>query len=263
MNLPRVLTIAGSDSSGAAGAQADLKTFTARGVFGMSALTLVTAQNSTGIQALEVLPPALIAAQIDSILSDSGVDALKTGMLLKPEIIRLVAQKIDQYGIRSVVVDPVMVTGDGRRLLDAEGDRAYIEALFPKALIITPNLDEAQLLTGHRVRTISEMYIAAELLHNMGARYVLLKGGHAEDEDVIDLLYDGKSFEEFRGKRLPQWNARGTGCTFASTIAAELAKGSPMNEAVTAAKDYVTRALAAAEGLNVGAGRGAVWHGVG
>lgn len=260
--IPKVLTIAGSDSSGAAGAQADLKTYEARGVYGLSALTLVTAQDSTGIQAIHPLPLEFVAAQIDSVLLDIGADAVKTGLLLRAEVIRMVAEKVAHYQIQNLVVDPVMVAGDGRRLLTEEADQAYIQELFPRALIITPNLDEAQLLTGQRVQNTSEMYIAAELLFQMGPRYVLIKGGHIKQGDeVIDLLYDGKTFEEFRGERLTTQNARGTGCTFASCIAAEIAKGRSVTEACATAKTYITGAIRAAADWKMGKGRGTVYHG--
>lgn len=259
----RVLAIAGSDSSGAAGVQADLKTYAARGVYGLSALTVVTAQNSLGVQALHVLPLELIGQQIDSVLTDIGADAVKTGMLLKPDVIRLVAEKMQRYEVQTLVVDPVMVAGDGRRLVDAEADRAYIEGLFPHALIVTPNLDEAVLLSGHQISTPGDMYIAAEIIKAMGPRWVLIKGGHAATGDeIVDLLYDGTEFYEFRAPRLAVWNARGTGCTFASTIAAEVAKGADMQTAVGIAKDYVTAALKAVSGWKIGSGRGTMWHSV-
>jgi hydroxymethylpyrimidine/phosphomethylpyrimidine kinase len=260
--IPKVLTIAGSDSSGAAGVQADLKTYEARGVYGLSALTLVTAQDSTGIQALHTLPPEFVAAQIESVLQDMGANAVKTGLLLRADVIRMVAQKMNDYQVQNLIVDPVMVAGDGRRLLNEEADHAYIHDLFPRALIITPNLDEAQLLTGKRVQNMSEMMIAAEMLRQMGPRYVLIKGGHIrQGDEVIDLLYDGDKFEEFRGERLPTWNARGTGCTFASCIAAEVAKGRSVVEACATAKTYVAGALRAAADWKMGRGRGTVYHG--
>ncbi len=261
---PCVLTIAGSDSSGAAGAQADLKTFEARGVYGLSALTLVTAQNSLGIASLLMLPSDLIAAQIDIVLSDIGADAIKTGMLFKADVIRLVAEKATQYAIPNLIVDPVMVAGDGRRLIDADAERAYKESLFPRALIVTPNLDEARILTGRALTTKGDMYVAAQMIGDMGSRYVLVKGGHlADDGDVLDLLYDGKDFQEFRAPRVKTKNARGTGCTFASAIAAEVAKGRDVPTAVESAKRYVTEALAAAAGWGMGAGRGTLFHAVG
>jgi hydroxymethylpyrimidine/phosphomethylpyrimidine kinase len=260
--IPKVLTIAGSDSSGAAGAQADLKTYEARSVYGLSALTLVTAQDSTGIQVLHPLPLEFIAAQIDAVLADVGAEVVKTGLLLRAEVIQLVAQKIAHYQVKNLVVDPVMVAGDGRRLLNEAADQAYITELFPRALIITPNIDEAQLLTGRRVQNMTEMYIAAEVLHQMGPRYVLIKGGHLQQgNEVIDLLYDGKDFTELHSERLPTWNARGTGCTFASCIAAEVAKGQNVVEACGIAKRYVAGALRAASGWSMGKGRGTVYHG--
>lgn len=260
--IPKVLAIAGSDSSGAAGVQSDLKTCEARGVYGLSALTLVTAQDSNGIQAIHQLPVEFIAAQIDSVMADIGADAVKTGLLLRAEVIHMVAEKAAHYQIQNLVVDPVMVAGDGRRLINEEADQAYIQELFPRALIITPNLDEAQLLTGHRVQSMTEMYIAAELLRQMGPKYVLLKGGHSkEGNEVVDLLYDGTRFEEFRSERLPTWNARGTGCAFASCIAAEVAKGHSVPEACATAKTYVLGALRAASDWKLGHGRGSIFHG--
>ncbi len=262
-NPAKVLTIAGSDSSGAQGAQADLKTFEARNVYGMSALTLVTAQNSLGIQSLHMLPLEMIAQQIDSVFTDMGADAVKTGLLLNADVIRLVADKMAQYHVTALVVDPVMVAGDGRRMVDAAAETAYVEALFPKALIITPNLDEAGLLTHRTLSVPGDMYVAAHTLFEMGPRYVLIKGGHAApSSEVIDLLYDGTNFYEFRAARIETRNARGTGCTFASAIAAEIAKGREVPAAVELAKHYVTRALKAAESWHVGTGRGTVDHGV-
>ncbi len=262
MKIPRVLTIAGSDSSGAAGAQADLKTFAAHDVYGLSALTLVTAQNSIGIQALHALPLELIAAQIDSVMTDIGADAVKTGMLLRAETIRLVAEKAAAYAIEKLVVDPVMVAGDGRRLLDNAADRAYIEALFPRALIVTPNLDEARLLTGRPMNSPGDYQAAAQVLRAMGPRFVLIKGGHSPNgAEVVDLLYDGTEFREYRAPRIATWNARGTGCTFASAIAANVARGQSVPDAVEAAKRYVTATLQAAAGWKLGGGRATVLHG--
>jgi hydroxymethylpyrimidine kinase/phosphomethylpyrimidine kinase len=265
---PRVLTIAGSDSSGAAGAQADLKTFEARGVYGTSALTLVTAQDSRAITDIRIFEPAFIAAQIDAVLADLGADAIKTGMLLKAPIITLVAAKAAQYGISALVVDPVLVAGDGRRLVDADGENAYKTALFPQAQVITPNTLEAAILTGRPIATLDDMRAAAALLHAMGPRFVLIKGGHVPDSDlnphtVVDLLYDGAQgqFIELPTPRLPAVNVRGTGCTFASCIAAEIAKGAATVDAVITAQAYVAGALRAAIGWQVGAGRGTVDHG--
>lgn len=268
---PRVLTVAGSDSSGAAGAQADLKTFEARGVYGMSALTLVTAQDSSGIRGIQVFEPAFVGAQIDAVLADLGADAIKTGMLLRAPIIALVAQKAAAYRIPALVVDPVMVAGDGRRLIDPAADEAYKALLFPLAHVITPNTIEAGLLTGLPIRSEDEMRAAAVALHALGPRYVLVKGGHApegtgEGGMLLDLLYGGEpgqapAFTELRTPRLPAVNARGAGCTYASCIAAELAKGESVIAAVRAAQAYVTGALQAAIGWQMGSGRGTVDHG--
>jgi hydroxymethylpyrimidine/phosphomethylpyrimidine kinase len=263
--IPRVLTIAGSDSSGAAGAQADLKTFEARGVYGMSALTMLTAQNSTGIQAVQPLPIEFIASQIDSVLTDIGADAIKTGLLLRAETVRLVADKVQQYAIESVVVDPVLIDGAGRRLIDAAAEEAYRTALFPKALIITPNLDEAGLLVGKRLENVADIRKAAVTLAAYGSRWILIKGGHlqANSNSLIDILYDPATDEyyEFRAPRLPVGNTRGPGCTLASAIAAEIAKGWDVPAAVEAAKRYVGEALLAASEWKLGAGRGTLYHG--
>lgn len=261
MNPPRVLTIAGSDSSGAAGAQADLKTFEARGVYGLSALTMLTAQNSTGIQAAFPLPLEFISQQIDSVLLDIGADAVKTGLLLHADVIRLVADKLAHYQLPAVV-DPVLIDGRGKRLVDADAECAYREALFPRALIVTPNLDEAGILTGRVLQTLDDVKESARMLCATGAQYALIKGGHAPGNDVIDVLYDShaEQFYEFRAPRLPVWNARGTGCTFASAIAAEVVKGADVPTAVEIAKRYVTEALQAAAGWQIGSGRGSVFH---
>ena len=258
---PRILTIAGSDSSGAAGAQADLKTFEARGVYGLCALTVLTAQNSTGIQRVFPLPLDFIRQQIDSVLSDMGADAVKTGLLLHADVIQLVADQLARYQLPAVV-DPVLVDGRGKRLIDADAERAYRDVLFPRALIITPNLDEARILTGRDLQTSDEVKDAARTLCATGAQYTLIKGGHAPGSDVIDVLYDSHAerFYEFRAPRLPVWNARGTGCTFASAIAAEVVKGADVPTAVEIAKHYVTEALQAAAEWHIGDGRGTVYH---
>ncbi len=260
---PRVLTVAGSDSSGAAGAQADLKTYAACGVYGLSVLTVITAQNSTGIQAIQSLPIEFIAQQLDSVLSDIGADVIKTGLLYRADVIRLVAEKAVQYQVKTLIVDPVLVDGRGRTMVDAAAIDAYRTILFPRALIVTPNLDEASILTGQPVSTLAVMRSSAKALTSMGVRYGLVKGGHAPGDQVIDLLYDRQAdrFYEFVAARLPAWNARGTGCTFASTVAAEVAKGAEVPVAVEIAKQFVTEALNAAADWSFGAGRGTIWHG--
>lgn len=232
-------------------------------MYGLSALTLVTAQNSTGIQALQPLPTAFIGQQIDSVLTDIGADAIKTGLLLRADVITLVAEKAAQYGPLPLIVDPVLVDGRGQPLVAAEALDAYRLTLFPRALIVTPNRDEAALLTGHAVDTLDDLHQAARALTAFGVCYALVKGGHLPGDSVIDVLYDRERdhMVELRAPRLARWNARGTGCTFASAIAAEVAKGAAVPDAVRIAKDYVTGALQAASGWTFGAGRGTVWHG--
>ncbi len=255
------LTIAGSDSGGGAGIQADLKTFAARGVFGMSALTALTAQNTLGVQGVFEIPPEFVALQIDSVVSDIGVDAVKTGMLSSAPIIAVIAAKVSQYQLSPLVVDPVMVAKGGDLLLRDDARTALIELLLPLATVVTPNLHEAQVLCGFEIHTLAEMRQAARLIYGMGARNGVVKGGHLPAEsDAIDLLYDGREFQEFRAARLQTHNDHGTGCTFASAIAAELAKGNEVPEAVRIAKDYLTRVLSASVNLQTGHGHGPMNH---
>lgn len=263
MNPPIALAIAASDSSGAAGVQADLKTFEARQVYGLSALTAITAQDSRGIQAVQILEPAFVAQQIRAVLNDIGAGAIKTGLLLRAPIIEAVYESLSGQDI-PLVVDPVLVAGDGRLLVDAATIEAYQTLLFPRATLITPNLDEARILTGLTVDSPETMRDAARKLVDGGACCVLVKGGHLpHNGDIVDVLYDGKDFHEFRAERLPLANARGTGCTFASCVAAEIAKGKTVLSAVGIAKRYVTAALAAAADWQVGHGRGTMFHSVG
>jgi hydroxymethylpyrimidine/phosphomethylpyrimidine kinase len=262
--IPRVLAIAASDSSGAAGMQADLKTFEARQVYGLSALTAITAQDSMSISAVSVLPADLVAAQIRAVLDDGGADAVKTGLLFRAEIVCAVVESLKAGAAPdTLVVDPVLVAGDGRRLVDDQTIAAYRTALFPRALLITPNLDEASILTGQPVDSPESMRAAAQRLHEMGPSYVLVKGGHLESGDMLDVLYDGQTFQEYRAERLPVSNARGTGCTFAACIAAEVAKGRAVPAAVDIAKRYLTAALAAAADWHMGRGRGTLFHSLG
>jgi len=263
---PRVLTIAASDSSGAAGAQADLKTFEARGVYGMSALTAITAQNSLAIQGVQFMEPAFVTAQIESVLSDLGADAIKTGLLFRAPIVEAAAAAIQAHASATpLIVDPVLVAGDGRRLVDDATLEAYRRALFPKALIITPNLDEAAILSGRPVDSPTAMHDAARALIDLGARSVLIKGGHLSQGEIIDLLFDGAQFVEYRAVRLTSpnaVNARGAGCTFASCIAAEIAKGGDLYGAVRTANEYVHAALVGAQDWQMGHGRGTLKHDV-
>lgn len=264
--IPRVLTVAASDSSGAAGLQADLKTFEARQVFGLSAVTAITAQDSRHIEVVQVLDPALVAQQIAVVLGDIRVDAIKTGLLFHSEIIDAMLEAITsaRSAPDKLIIDPVLVAGDGRSLVDDATIEAYVMALFPRALVITPNVDEAAILTGLQIEDLDGMCEAARILHDMGPAFVLLKGGHLTWGDKIcDLLYDGSTFQEFRSVRLPGRNVRGAGCTLASCIAAEVAKGRDVPAAVSIAKQYLTTALTAAAGWKVGRGRGTIFHSTG
>jgi hydroxymethylpyrimidine/phosphomethylpyrimidine kinase len=256
-NLQTALTIAGSDSGGGAGIQADLKTFSALGVFGMSALTAITAQNTVGVRAVFELPPDIVAAQIDAVVEDLGVDAVKTGMLANSALIRIVADRIRAHELDRLVVDPVMVAKSGDSLLQAEAVAALRDLLLPLSLLVTPNLPEAEVLTGRPVRSLAEARDAARALVDLGARNAVVKGGHA-DGPATDVLFDGRDFQEFTAPRLLSRHTHGTGCTFASAIAAELAKGASVPDAVGRAKEYLTTALRQAPLL--GEGHGPVHH---
>jgi hydroxymethylpyrimidine kinase/phosphomethylpyrimidine kinase len=251
--MKRILTIAGSDSGGGAGIQTDLKTITVLGGYGMSVITALTAQNTVGVQAVFELPLEFIEKQIDSVMEDIGADAVKTGMLSSTPIVSLVASKIAQYRVKRLVVDPVMVAKSGDPLLKEEAQEALREELIPLAFVVTPNLPEASVLAGMKVDNLETMKEAARHIHDMGARNVLVKGGHLEGE-LVDLLFDGKAFSEFRGPRIPTKNTHGTGCTFASAIATELAKGAAIQEAVKRAKEFMETAIRFS--LSLGKGHG-------
>ncbi|MFQ5859118.1 MAG: bifunctional hydroxymethylpyrimidine kinase/phosphomethylpyrimidine kinase [Anaerolineae bacterium] len=259
--MKKVLTIAGSDSGGGAGIQADLKAFAARGVYGMSALTAITAQNTVGVQGVFELPAEFVGQQIDSVMSDIGADAWKTGMLSNADIIHVVADRARRYNVERLVIDPVMVAKSGDSLLREEARDALVEELVPLAYVITPNHHEAQVLTGLEISTVEDMRDAAVAIHELGARYPVVKGGHLPDsEQAIDVLYNGADFIEFKAPRIETNNTHGTGCTFASAIAAELAKGHNVQEAVRIAKEYLTAVLRAAVGLHIGEGHGPLNH---
>jgi hydroxymethylpyrimidine/phosphomethylpyrimidine kinase len=251
--MKRILTIAGSDSGGGAGIQADLKAITLLGGYGMSVLTALTAQNTLGVQAIHEVPASFVAKQIDSVLSDIGVDAIKTGMLLNAEIIEVVAKKIKQYEVEIVVVDPVMVSKSGAPLLRKDARKALIKQLIPLAQVVTPNLFEASLLTGTEVNSLDSMREATVQIWGMGAKNVVVKGGHLQGK-AIDTLYDGANFAEIEGPRIKTKNTHGTGCTFASAIATLLARGESMPDAVRKAKDFISMAIRF--GLNIGKGTG-------
>ncbi len=251
------MTIAGSDSGGGAGIQADLKTFSALGVFGMSTLTAVTAQNTVGVTAVHEIPTDVIAAQIDAVIDDIGVDAVKTGMLASPAIVHTVADAIRRHGIAQVVVDPVMVAKSGDRLLRAEAVGAVCDALIPLAAVVTPNIPEAEDLTGLTIATDDDVLRAAQAILDMGARSVVIKGGHRPGPPT-DVFCDGTQTLRFTAERIATANTHGTGCTFASAVASGLAHGQPLPDAIGCAKEYVTAAIRAAYPL--GAGHGPLHH---
>lgn len=257
MLIPKALTIAGSDSGGGAGIQADLKTFSAFRVFGMSAITAVTAQNSLGVQGVENLPPAFVARQLRSVLEDFGADAAKCGMLSTAPIIEAVAAELAGQRIEKLVVDPVMVAKSGDQLLQPEARAALADRILPLALLVTPNLPEAEVLAGIRVAEPEDMEEAARRIHLMGPRYVLVKGGHLKG-DATDLLWNGRDFTRFSTPRIDSQNTHGTGCTFSAAITAGLARGQALGDAIRSAKAYVTRAIR--EGFQAGRGVGQLRH---
>jgi hydroxymethylpyrimidine/phosphomethylpyrimidine kinase len=260
-NMYKVLTIAGSDSGGGAGIQADLKSFAARGVYGMTAITALTAQNTRGVQGVYDIPPDFIRLQIDSVMSDIGADAWKTGMLSNADTIAVVAERARHYRVTRLVVDPVMVAKGGDALLRPEARDALIEQLLPLAYVVTPNHHEAQVLTGLEIQTVEDMCRAAEAIYAMGPKNVVVKGGHLPVvEAAIDVLYDGTAIETLEAPRVDTPNTHGTGCTYASSIAAELAKGRPVRDAVRIAKAYLTASLRAAVELHIGHGHGPLNH---
>lgn len=252
-----VLTIAGSDSGGGAGIQADLRTFAAHGVHGTCAITAVTAQNSVAVLDWVALAPRMVVAQIEAVASDMPVAAAKTGMLATADIVSAVAEAIERLKLPLVVVDPVMVAKSGDRLLDADAETAYRERLLPLATVVTPNLPETEALIGRPVRTLAQMREAARALHAMGPRSVVVKGGHLEG-DAVDVFFDGRHLEELPAPRIATANTHGTGCTYSAAIAARLALGDPLLEAVRGAKAYLTEAIR--RSYSVGRGHGPVDH---
>ncbi len=255
MKLPVALTIAGSDSGGGAGIQADLKTFAALGVHGTSAITAITAQNTVTVTAIHEVPVRVIRAQIDAVVDDIGVQAAKTGMLASAEIIKAVADAIRERGIANVVVDPVMVAKGGARLLHNDAIAALYEYLLPLAEIVTPNIPEAEVLLGRRLETLDDRRQAARDLVALGLRAAVVKGGHA-DMDAVDVYWDGAEMVELRGTRIDTRNTHGSGCVFSAAIVASLAKGQTALEAVQAAKLFINRAIE--HSLDIGKGHGPV-----
>lgn len=257
MSIPRALTIAGSDSGGGAGIQADLKTFAALGVYGMSAITALTSQNTVGVRGIVEVDPEFVSSQIHAVVEDIGVDAVKTGMLANAAIISRVAEDIRALNLKKLVVDPVMVAKSGDRLLRSDAGDALVKELFPLALVVTPNLHEAAALTGFRVETVEEMREAARRIRDFGPQVVVVKGGHLQG-NPMDLFYDGNDFREFTNRRFDTPHTHGTGCTFASAVAAGLALGLPVLDSVARAKMYITDAIE--QGLPLGRGQGPVHH---
>lgn len=261
-NYYRALTIAGSDSGGGAGIQADLKTFAALGCYGLSVITALTAQNTRGVSAISPVSPDFVDRQLEAVLTDIGADAVKIGMLHSPDIIRTVADNLQRYEISNIVLDPVMVAKSGDRLLQEEAAQALAALLLPLATLITPNLPEAAVLLGRPLERREEMEAAARDLALLGPEAVLVKGGHLEGERSPDLLYE--RYEDrvtsFDAARVRTVNTHGTGCTLSSAIAAGLARGLALNEAVHRAKDYLSGALEKGAGYRLGSGHGPVHH---
>ena len=258
---PRVLSIAGSDSGGGAGIQADLKTFAALGCYGMTAITALTAQNTMGVRAIHGVPPQMLRDQIDAVVEDIGVHAVKIGMLHAPEIVHTVAEAIDRHSLQHVVLDPVMVATSGAVLIDNPAIAALVKELFGRAVVVTPNLDEASLLVGRKLNSEQDMEAAAHELLAKGANAVLLKGGHLAGEVVSDLLIAKDGIPHWmRAARIHSANTHGTGCTLSSAIAAHLALGHSLVNSVEAARSYIRLALEAGAKVRTGAGSGPLNH---
>ncbi len=258
----RVLTIAGSDSGGGAGIQADLKTISANGCYGMSVITALTAQNTLGVSGIHPVPVDFVRLQMEAVLSDIGTDAVKIGMLFSPELIQCVADQLRRFELKNIVLDPVMVATSGDKLLQDEAIEALKKYLIPLADIITPNLPEAEVLLGRKIRTIEMLEQAAVDLADLGCSNILIKGGHREGEESDDLLYLGadKKSVLLHGFRINTNNTHGTGCTLSAAIAAYLAHGKSVEEAVRQAKEYITGAIIKGADYVTGKGHGPVHH---
>ncbi len=252
------LTIAGSDSGGGAGIQADLKTFAAHGVYGLSAIAALTAQNTQAVVGVHPVPPAFVVAQVDAVAADFAVHAAKTGMLATADVVEAVAAALARWAFPHVVVDPVIVAKSGDRLLAESAVQSVRRSLLPRAAVVTPNRMEAEVLVGRSVRTREDACDAARRLVDLGAGAAIVKGGHFDDVEVVDLLFDGSAFHEFRHPRQQTRHTHGTGCTFAAALAANLALGHALPEAAQRTTDYVAGAIA--HGLAVGKGHGPLDH---
>jgi hydroxymethylpyrimidine/phosphomethylpyrimidine kinase len=256
--LKQVLTIAGSDSGGGAGIQADIKALSANGVFAMSAITAITAQNTEEVTEVFELPLRIIAAQIDAIFDDFDVAAVKTGMLSSAAVVELVAKRLQSQHVTKLVVDPVMISKTGHALLQPDAVEAVKMHLIPLALLVTPNVHEAQQLSGIEIRSLPDARRAAKAIHALGCKHVVIKGGHLASDRATDLLYDGRFFNVLKGEFIDSPHTHGTGCTFASAVAAHVARERPVLDAVQAAKAYVTEAIR--HGLAIGHGHGPTDH---
>jgi hydroxymethylpyrimidine/phosphomethylpyrimidine kinase len=254
----QVLTIAGSDSGGGAGIQADIKALSANGVFAMSVITAVTAQNTEEVTDVFELPPAIVAAQIDAVFDDFDVAAVKTGMLGSAAIVDVVASMLKPQNVANLIVDPVMISKSGHALLKPDAIDTLKTKLFPLASLVTPNVHEAQQLSGIKITSLADARRAAKIIHGFGCQQVLIKGGHLLAERATDLLYDGRFFNVFKGEFIDTPHTHGTGCTFASAIAAHLAHGKPMVDAIKSAKAYLTEAIR--HSLAIGHGQGPTDH---
>ena len=249
----KVLTIAGSDSCCGAGVQADLKVINALGAYGTCAITAITAQNSLGVSSVFNVPASVVGQQIDAVVSDIGTDSLKTGMLVSEEIVEVVCDLLRKHNLKNLVVDPVITSHTGKRLLSDEGVRKIITDLIPLSCLVTPNIPEAEILTGRKIKNLSDAKDAASALIDQGSANVVIKGGHAlnhgdgndddTNEEIIDLFYDGKEFQYFREKRVNSDNVHGTGCMYSAAIATELAKENDMIRSITTAKKFITKII--------------------
>lgn len=257
--MKKLLTIAGSDSSGGAGIQADLKTFSALGAYGMSCICTLTAQNTTGVSMVVNTPLDMVIAQLEAVYSDVPPDGVKTGMLSTPEIVAAVAEFLHTHKRAPLVVDPVMVATTGAVLLEKAAIETYKELLIPEATLLTPNVPEAEVLAGMEIKTDKDMEKAAEKIMDYGCGAVLMKGGHRV-HDAMDILYDGKQFYRYEGKRIETKNTHGTGCTLSAALAVMLADGKPLPHAVAEAKKYLTGAIEEAKEIHIGQGSGPVHH---
>ena len=257
----KALTIAGSDSGGGAGIQADLKTFAAFNVYGMSVLTAITAQNTLGVSAIHDIPPEIVAKQIEAVMDDIGTDAAKTGMLSNSHLIETVAGKVREYRLEKLVTDPVMVAKGGSRLLQESAIATLVTKLLPLVFVLTPNIFEAEIISGMSVRSVRDAEKAAAIIFQKGPKYVLIKGGHLSADKAIDILYDGKNYSYYEAERINTANTHGTGCTLSAAITAGLAKGLVVKTVIRIAKDYTSRAIREAPS-NIGRGHGPLYHNI-